>query len=123
MRLWLLILVVGWFWQTGNAQAQLTYSHDVAPILQQRCQGCHRPDDIAPFALFTYDDVVAHALAIRAAVGSGIMPPWKPIPGHGEFKNKLSLADSERQTILDWIDAGMALGDPAELQPPISGGD
>jgi cytochrome c551/c552 len=101
-----------------HAGAQPTYAHDVAAILQQKCQSCHRPNDIAPFSLLTYDDAVAQARAIRAAVGSGIMPPWKPIPGHGVFKYNLSLSDTQRQTLLDWIDAGTPMGDPADMPPP-----
>lgn len=100
-------------------QAQPTYSREVSRIIQQKCQMCHRPGDIAPFALMNYDDARVQARAIRGAVDSRIMPPWKPIPGHGEFQHDLSLSDEDRQTILDWVDAGSPEGDPADLPPPV----
>ena len=112
------ILVMALALTSVVASAQPTYARDVSPILQQKCQGCHRPYDIAPFSLLTYDDVVPQARAIRAALQSGIMPPWKPIPGHGDFQNNRSLSDSERQTILDWIDAGTPAGDLADVPAP-----
>src|SRR5579872_4875066 len=101
-----LILMTGF-----AASAQPTYSKDVSRIMQAKCQMCHRPGDIAPFPLLTYDDAVSQLRAIRVNVDAGIMPPWKPIPGHGDFKYNLSLTDDERQTILDWVDAGAPQGD------------
>src|SRR5262249_31962258 len=99
----------------GLAGAQPTYSREVSRIFQEKCQTCHRPNDIAPFALLTYDDALKQARHIRDEVDSRIMPPWKPAKDHGDFKNNLSLTDDQRQTILDWIDAGAPEGDPADL--------
>jgi cytochrome c551/c552 len=101
------------------AQAQPTYSREVSRIIQQKCQMCHRPNDIAPFALMNYDDAYAQARAMRSAVSDGIMPPWKPVPGHGSFKNNLSLSDAQKQTIIDWVSAGAPEGDPADLPAPV----
>ncbi len=101
------------------ANAQPTYSREVSRIIQQKCQMCHRPNDIAPFALMSYEDAQAQGRAIRAALQLGIMPPWKPVPGHGDFQNNLSLSDDQRQTILDWLDAGMPQGDPGDLPAPV----
>src|ERR1700674_2244917 len=93
------------------AFAQPTFTRDVSRIIQQKCQMCHRPNDIAPFSLMSYDDAQSQGRAIHAAVDLGVMPPWKPIPGHGDFQNNFSPSDDERQTILDWVDAGMPQGD------------
>jgi hypothetical protein len=101
------------------ASAQPTYSKEVSRIMQQKCQMCHRPGDVAPFPLLTYDDSMAQLRGIRASVDERSMPPWKPVPGHGDFKNNLSLTDDERQTILDWADAGAPQGDPGELPAPV----
>lgn len=100
------------------AFAQPTFHKDVQPILQAKCQQCHRPNDIAPFALLTYDDAAAYADDIRTQVGNKVMPPWKPVPWVGSFRNSYALSDEERQTILDWIDAGAPEGDPALAPPP-----
>src|SRR5579872_866082 len=101
------------------AFAQPTYSREVSRIFQQKCQMCHRPNDIAPFPLLTYQDAQSQGRAIRANVANGAMPPWKPVPGHGAFKNDLSLSDDQKQTILDWVDAGMPEGDPGDLPVPL----
>src|SRR4029077_9747114 len=97
---------------SGAASAQPTFTREVSRILQEKCQTCHRQGDIAPFTLTSYDDVLAVGARMRVAVDSGEMPPWKPAPGHGDFKGNLSLSDEQRKTILDWIDAGMPQGDP-----------
>src|ERR1044071_7577131 len=112
-KLLLLTLLCG-----AIASAQPTYSREVSRIMQQKCQMCHRPGDVAPFPLLTYDDVMAQLRGVRANVDARLMPPWKPIAGHGDFKNNLSLTDDERQTILDWVDAGAPLGDPGDMPAP-----
>src|SRR2546430_10781103 len=99
----------------GTAWSQPTYSRDVSRIIQEKCQMCHRPGDIAPFAFMTYDDVRVESRRIKTAVLNGQMPPWKPIPGHGSFKGDLSLTGEQVQTITDWIDAGMTEGDPGDM--------
>ena len=98
--------------------AQPTFSKEVSRILQQNCQQCHRPNDIAPFSLLSYDDASSQARRIVSAVTSRVMPPWKPVAGHGEFKNPRLLSDDDIQTIRDWYEAGMPEGDPADLPPP-----
>ena len=100
--------------------ADPTWSRDVSRIVQEKCQSCHRPGDIAPFSLLTYQDAAARGTSIRTQVARGIMPPWKPVAGHGEFKGNRSLTDVQRQTILDWVNAGMPEGDPADLPQPLT---
>ncbi len=99
------------------ASAQPTYSADVAKIMQEKCQRCHHPGDIAPFPLVNYDDAALWREDIGRVVKDKIMPPWKPVPGHGEFRDNFGLNDEERRTILDWVAAGGPQGDP-ELAPP-----
>ncbi len=99
--------------------AQPTFSSDVAPIMQAKCQGCHRPGDIAPFPLMTYDDASTWSDDIQRVVSQKIMPPWKPVPGHGDFRGDYGLTDPERQTILDWVAAGIPQGDPASMPAPL----
>lgn len=100
---------------------EVTYARDVAPIVQQNCQVCHREGAIAPFALDDYDDVRRYARRIRQAVDDRLMPPWhlNPHIGIQDFKNDRSLEEHEIETILAWIDAGMPEGDPAELPAPV----
>lgn len=99
--------------------AQPTFHKDVEPIMQAKCQQCHRPNDVAPFSLLTFDDVSTYATDIRLQVSTNVMPPWKPAPGIGSFRGSYALTDAERQTILDWVDAGAPEGDPADAPPPL----
>jgi hypothetical protein len=99
--------------------AQPTFHADVEPIMQAKCQQCHRPNDIAPFALLTYTDASTYATDIGVQVGNHVMPPWKPVAGIGSFRNSYALTDAERQTILDWVAGGAPEGDPADAPPPL----
>ena len=99
--------------------AQPTYSKEVARIFRAKCEGCHRSGDIAPFALKNYDAAVTWAADIRRTVSSGLMPPWKPRPGVQQFRNDFSLTAEDKQTILDWVDAGAPEGDPDDLPDPL----
>ena len=104
-----------------GASETVTYSKDVAPILQQKCQGCHRPGSIGPMPLLTYEDARAFAPLIKQKTQAREMPPW-PLDrtvGIQEFKNDISLSDAQIATIARWVDAGAPQGDPADLPPPV----
>lgn len=94
-----------------------TYYRDVAPILQERCQSCHRPGQVAPFALTSYAEARAWAPEIKAFTTSRQMPPWLAEPGHGEFADPRRLSDSEIQAIAGWADAGAPAGNPKDAPP------
>ena len=104
--------------QVGDA---LTYAEDIAPLIQENCQVCHRPGSVAPMALLDYEDVKTYAPLIKERVSSRTMPPWHidRTVGIREFKNDISLTDEEIQTIVRWVDAGAPLGDPAKLPPTV----
>jgi mono/diheme cytochrome c family protein len=74
-------------------QAQPTYSREVSRLFQAKCQQCHRNGDIAPFALDSYEAAVTWAGDIKRVVEERIMPPWKPVPGHGDFRDNFSLTE------------------------------
>ncbi len=95
-----------------------TYSRDVAPILQRRCQVCHRPGQVGPFSLLTYRQAASWSAMIREVVEQRRMPPWGADPKHGRFANDPSLGEEEKQTLFRWIDAGCPEGDPRQLPPP-----
>lgn len=97
-----------------------TFSKDVSRIFQNKCQSCHHPGDIAPFSLMTYKDVNRLAGAIKDAVMSKRMPPWKPLSGCGNFRDVRQLTDAEIATIAQWADAGAPEGDPADLPPALN---
>jgi hypothetical protein len=95
-----------------------TFHRDIEPILQNRCQSCHRPGEVAPMPLLNYQQVRPWAKAIRAAVLSGKMPPWSPDPRYGHFSNDLSLRPGEKEKIAAWIDAGAPEGRPSDAPKP-----
>ena len=98
-----------------SAVANPTYTKDIAPILFKNCTGCHRPGEIAPMSLLTYDDVRPHAKAIRDEVSEGHMPPWHAEAPAGTFLNERSLTDAERKTLLQWVAAGAPEGNRNDL--------
>jgi peroxiredoxin len=104
--------------KTSAARGEtVTYSKQVARVLQKNCQECHRPGEAAPFKLMNYADASAWAEPIREAVTEKRMPPWYADPAHGKFKNDRSLTEEERSSILAWVDQGCPEGDPADLPP------
>lgn len=94
-----------------------TFYRDVLPILQQRCQPCHRPGEIAPMPFLTYKQVRPWAKAIRESVLLKRMPPWFAEPGHGPFSDDRSLSAHEIQTVEKWVDSGAPEGDPRDAPP------
>lgn len=96
----------------------ITYCRDIAPILQQHCQRCHRPGEVAPFSLLSYKDAAGWAATIREVVADGRMPPWHADPHYGQFANDPSLSARQKEQLFAWIDDGCPQGDPADLPPP-----
>src|SRR5207253_3697570 len=96
----------------------VTYGKEVSRILQKNCQGCHRPGQIGPMALLTYEDAVAWSETIGDVVRERRMPPWHADPGHGHFRNDRSLPAEERETLLTWVRQGCPEGDRKDLPPP-----
>jgi len=102
-----------------TAQAQVTFTRNVAPILQDRCQSCHHAGTFAPMSLVTYEEARPYAKAIKAKVAAREMPPWfidKNV-GVQTFSNDVSLTDDEIDTISKWVDDGAPQGNPADMPP------
>ena len=98
--------------------AEVTYSKDIAPIFQDRCVECHRPGQIGPFALQSYEDAVGWSEMIEEVIRDGRMPPWHPDPKFGHFSNDISLSQEEKDLIYRWVAAGAPEGDPKDLPAP-----
>lgn len=91
-----------------------TYSKDIAPILDANCVHCHRPGDVAPMALRTYDEVRPWVKSMAQKVGEKQMPPWHADPGYGPWSNDRSLSGEQIATITRWIETGAPQGNPAD---------
>jgi len=97
----------------------VTFTRDVAPVLQKNCQGCHRPGEAAPFSLLTYEQARPWAKAMKEAVRLRKMPPWFADPHYGRFSNDRSLAQKDADTLAAWADAGAPQGDSKDLPAPL----
>jgi Copper type II ascorbate-dependent monooxygenase, C-terminal domain len=100
------------------ASAQPTYNKEISRLMQAKCGQCHQPGKIAPMSLLTYDDVSTYAQDIQRVLQDKSMPPWKPVPGVGDFRHSYGLNDGDRQELLDWIANGVEQGDPADAPDP-----
>ena len=96
---------------------EVTYAKDIAPILWKHCAGCHRPGAVAPFSLLTYKDAAKRADFLREVTAAREMPPWKPEPGYGEFRDARHLSDAELALLARWAQTGAKEGDPRDLPP------
>jgi hypothetical protein len=97
-----------------------TFYKDVLPILQANCQTCHRPGEVAPMSLLTYEDARPWARAIKTAVATKKMPPWFADPAVGHFSNERRLSPRDAETITAWVDAGAPGGNAADAPPPLT---
>jgi hypothetical protein len=106
--------------QSPAPARQVTFTKDVAPILQRSCQNCHRPGSIAPMSLLTYEDARPWARSMKNRVSQRQMPPWHVDRAIGirKFKDDPSLSDAEVATIVGWVDAGAPRGNPADMPAP-----
>ena len=117
---WCAIVIVRGSAFEGQYAAKLeggvpTFAKDVAPILYKNCAGCHRPGEIAPMSLLTYEDVRPWAKAIRDEVTDGTMPPWHADAPHGTFLNERGLTAAEKATLTKWANGGAPKGDPNDM--------
>ena len=104
------------FAQTAPASGP-TFSKDIAPIFQSKCQACHQPNSIAPMSLVTFADSRPWAKSIKQRVAQRQMPPWHIDQSVGvqKFKNDMSLTQKQIDTIVAWVDAGAPQGDPKDM--------
>jgi hypothetical protein len=106
--------------RAADAAKTPTFTKDIAPIFQAKCEGCHRPDNMAPMSLQTYEEARPWAKSIAQRVGGRQMPPWHidKTVGIQKFKNDRSLNDDQIDTIVRWVNAGAPKGDPKDMPAP-----
>jgi mono/diheme cytochrome c family protein len=103
--------------QTPAAGAVPTFTKDVAPIFYKNCVACHRPGEMAPMSLLSYESARPYARSIATKVNDGAMPPWHAESAPGVFKNDPRLNAREKATIVQWATNGAPQGDPKDLPP------
>jgi hypothetical protein len=119
MTRWMMAAVAVGMMCSVPASAQVTFNKDVLPILQRNCQVCHRPGEIGPMPLLTFQGTRPWARAIKAAVVAKTMPPWFADPRYGHFANDKRLTDDEIATITSWVDRGAPEGDEKDKPAPV----
>jgi peroxiredoxin len=102
---------------TPAAKSNVTYSNQVARLLQNRCVECHRKGQAAPFALTSYSEVAGWAESLLEMIELRRMPPWHANPAHGKFANDARLSEDEIKTLRDWVSTGCPEGDAKQLPP------
>ena len=113
-----------WSQESGTAKTKIngvetvTFSSDIATIIYDKCSSCHRPGQVGPFSLLTYDDVRKRASTIEAVIESNYMPPWKPVNHNVSFSNNRSLSQLQKEKLASWIAAGCPEGDRAAMPKP-----
>jgi hypothetical protein len=112
-------LIAGLLITAPALTAEITFNKDVLPILQKNCQSCHRPGEIGPMPLLTYEGTRPWAKAIKAAVLNKKMPPWFADPLYGHFSNDRRLRDQDVRQIVAWVDAGAPEGDARDKPAPV----
>src|ERR1700730_9604431 len=102
------------------AMAAPTYDKDIARILYENCATCHRPGEVAPFSLLTYQDAAKRAGLIATVTEKRFMPPWKPEPGYGKFQHERRLTDEQIALIAAWAKGRAPEGNPKDKPAPPS---
>jgi peroxiredoxin len=97
---------------------EITYTKQISRILNEHCVECHRPGQVAPFALTSYDETIGWVDAIREVIQTERMPPWHADPRFGKFHNDARMAEDDKKLIYQWIENGVPRGDPADLPGP-----
>jgi len=110
-------LVALWLCGLTSCNRAPTFSQDIAPIIFRNCSPCHRPGEIGPFPLLTYEDVSKRAKNIAAVTQARYMPPWPADPSYSHFIGERVLNPSDIETIQRWVADGAPAGDPAKLPP------
>jgi mono/diheme cytochrome c family protein len=109
-------VAAGWHEQpiVAESTTSVTFNRHVLPILQKHCQSCHRPGEVAPFSLLTFQDARPYARAIKNAVASRKMPPWFADDGFARYANDRRLSRADIDTLVAWVDGGTVEGDPKD---------
>ena len=97
-----------------SSNAQVNFTKDIAPIIYNNCTKCHRPGEIAPFAMTNYDEILPWAQSIQYVTSIRYMPPWKADPSFSRFQGERFLSQQQIDLIAEWVANGAPFGNAAE---------
>jgi mono/diheme cytochrome c family protein len=118
MRFFVVAMILGTAAFAADVNTPVSFNQQVLPILQKNCQVCHRPGEIGPMSLMSYESARPWAKAIKAAVASKKMPPWFADSRYGHFMNDRRMSDADINTLVAWVDAGAPEGDAKDRPAP-----
>src|SRR5580693_1622575 len=118
IRWFVLVSILATVAAAADTKTGVTFNQDVLPILEKNCQTCHRPGEIGPMPLLTYEGVRPWAKSIKEAVLTKKMPPWFADPRYGHFMDDRRMSDAEIHTLAAWVDAGAPEGDAKDKPAP-----
>jgi thiol-disulfide isomerase/thioredoxin len=104
---------------SAPSHSSVTYNKEMVPLLRKHCVTCHQPGTEAPFSLLTYEDAKKQGQAMAEVVGDQAMPPWYASAAHDDFVNHRGMSADERETVIDWVRAGMPRGESTEDATPV----
>lgn len=108
-------------WASSNKELKgkkYLFTKDIGPLIYKNCTSCHRPGQVAPFSLMSYEDVKKHSKEIVAMTATRQMPPWKAKHGYANFAGERRLSEEQIKMIAGWVKSGMELGEEKDLPPP-----
>src|SRR5438132_2882240 len=115
---WMILALLGSaIAEAQSSPASPTFSKDVAPIFYKNYVTCHRPGEMAPMSLLSYEQARPWARAIAEKIAGGSMPPWHAEAPSGTFLNERRITPIERDTVLKWVKNGALPGDPKDMPP------
>src|ERR1700676_5074365 len=103
----------------ADTKTAVTFNKDIMPILQHNCQSCHRPGEVGPMPLLSYEGTRPWAKAIKTSVVSRKMPPWFADPAYGHFANARTWSDHDIAILTAWADQGALEGDSKTAPAPV----
>jgi hypothetical protein len=112
---------VGCFFESWNAARKrpVTFTRDIAPVLDANCVECHQQGGVAPFPLKTYRDAAQRSQMLKFVTAENLMPPWRPRPEHGRFRDERYLTQNQKDLFSRWIEDDVGVGDTADASPPV----
>ena len=85
----------------------VSYTADVAPILERNCVSCHNDGGIGPWSMSSHAMVRGWSPMMREVVMTQRMPPGRIDTHVGKpISNASGLTTAEQQLLIDWIDQG-----------------
>ena len=103
-------------WDHGMPE-EVSYTRDIAPLVNANCVQCHREGSVGPFSFESYEQLKRRANMVSLVTLQGVMPPWRAAHGFGAFRDERHLSERQIALLLEWSNIGAPLGDETDALP------